>query len=330
MGSSQRKATERPPSDYAREALSEWRKAARYGAQAVAPAIRSATSTATEYARHRLDLSLPSAEKGGGVGALADAALSRLGVAGKLGSKLSLGSRLVESARTRPPTKSGGKGDDGQAGAAEPASNGNGFKAETPIPIQESIEVTIPVGAAYALATAFEDYPEFLDRVERAEVIDDDHVAFVVRVRGRSRELEVEIVDERPNQRIDWVCTGGIPHSGVISFHELAPRLTHIELTVELEPEGIVERLTRSAHLSGRAVRTELHRFKAYADLWEEPVDEEPLDEEDLQDEGPVDEEEVDDEEYEDEEELEDEEGPVDEEEEYEEDEELEPAGADR
>jgi uncharacterized membrane protein len=255
-------------------------------------------------------------ESGGAGGRLADAALSKLGTSGKVASKLGMGSRLVE----RMSPGGGEPADDaGDGGVSDQAgSNGNGHRADATIPIQEAIEVAIPVKAAYSLCTGFEEYPEFLDRVESVERLDDKHIAFVAKVRGRRRRLEVEIVDERPNQRLDWRCAEGIEHSGVVSFHELAPRLTHIELTVDLEPEGLVERLTRSAHLSERAVRAELHRFKAHADLWEEEPEayddeEEPLDEEDLEDE-PVDEEEIGDEEkLVDEEEFEDD--PVDEEE---------------
>src|SRR5436190_4623155 len=340
MAGSRTEANDRRPSEYAKEALSEWGQAARYGARALAPAMKGVTSAATSYAERRRGkaplrerLNPAKTDKGGRIGDVADTTLSKFGTPGKLLSKVGLGSRIVERMRG-----DGAAGDgkteasSGRAsrGADQVASEGNGAGGDLPIPIQESIEVAVPVRIAYALCTRFEDYPEFLDRVESAERIDDTHVALVAKLRGRRRELEVEITDERPNQRLDWQCTEGVEHSGVISFHELAPRLTHIELSVELEPEGIVERLTRSAHLSERAIRTELHRFKAYADLWEEPdtgdeaepvddeepvEEEEPVDEEEIDDEEPLDEEEIDDEEPVDEEELEEDEEPLDEEE---------------
>jgi uncharacterized membrane protein len=280
-------------------------------------------------------------EKGGRIGDVADKVLSKMGTGGKLASAVSAGSRIVERMRA---------GDDGSAGEAEAAdagpgpaqavaSEGNGFGPHQTVPIQESIEVAVSPRAAFSLCTRFEEYPEFLDRVESVERVDESHARFVVKARGRHHELDVEVVDRRPNQRLDWRCTEGIEHAGVISFHELAPRLTHIELTVELEPEGIVERLTRSSHLTERAIRTEMHRFKAYAELWgEEPDDEEePEDEEELEEEEP-DEELEPEKEPEDEEEFEEEEEPVaegeedfedededfEDEEEYEDEEELE------
>src|SRR3954452_6037733 len=50
--------------------------------------------------------------------------------------------------------------------------NGHGpADHDVPIPIQESMEVAVPVKVAYDLATRFEDYPEFIDRLESVEEI---------------------------------------------------------------------------------------------------------------------------------------------------------------
>jgi uncharacterized membrane protein len=353
MAGSQQESKDPRPSEYAREALSQWGKATRYAAKAamIYAAARKARAGDGPALLERLNPA--KTDKGGRLGSVADTALSKLGgPGGKLASKVGAGSRMVERVRN-------GSGDDeSEAPAAEPAeaaANGNGFHGHLPIPIQESVEVATPVRVAYDLFTRFEDYPDFLDRVESAERVDETHAVFVVKLRGRQRELKVEIADERAGQRLDWECAGEIAHSGVISFHELAPRLTHIELTIELEPEGVLDRLTRGVGLTQRAIRADLHRFKAYAELEpedqeaedqepedQEPEDQEPeasaqdeeepaadedeieegvddeadLDEEDLEDdEELVDEADLDDEEELDDEELDDDEELVDEEE---------------
>jgi uncharacterized membrane protein len=154
-----------------------------------------------------------------------------------------------------------------------PDLNGNGSDPELPLPIQESIEVAVPIRVAYALATRFEDYPRFADHVDEVEVGKKNALAFEVSARGAHRRLEVEILDERPQKRIEWQGTSGSDHVGIVSFHELAPGLTHIELSVDLEPHGLIERLTRTTHLTERAIRSELHRFKAYAELWQDDED---------------------------------------------------------
>jgi uncharacterized membrane protein len=231
------------------------------------------------------------------VGNAADALLSKLGAPGRAASKLGLGSRVVER------IGGGHTGSNGRAGSEGNESSGD----DMPIPIQESMEVAVPVKTAYALCKRFADYPEFIDRVESVEEIDEATVAFEAKVRGAHHRIEVQIVDERPNRRIDWEGGGDLEHVGFISFHELAPSLTHIELSVDLEAQDVVQRLTRAAHLTERAIRADMHRFKAYAELWQEEESEE--------EDGPVDEGEVaDEQEADDEEELEDDEEFVDEE----------------
>jgi uncharacterized membrane protein len=159
------------------------------------------------------------------------------------------------------------------------SASGDGSLAAAELPIQASIDVAIPVGAAFALCTQYEDFPEFLDRVESIEV-DGRSLEVVAKVGGSVRELAIEVRDERPDERLDWECGEGFEHSGVISLHPLAPRLTRLELTVERQPEGLGERFTRRVGLTKRTIEEELRRFKAYAELWEEAEEFEDADSE--------------------------------------------------
>jgi uncharacterized membrane protein len=257
---------------YGREALQEWGNAIRYGGRAIAARMRE--------------------------GSAADAALARLGVPGRFAAKASLGSRVVD--------RVGGGSANGASGS-ESEEDGAASSAEAPFPIQESIDVAVPLAGAFELCAQFLDFPDYLERV--VEVVEDDesHFVFVAKSRGRLHEMEVEIVDERANERIEWECAGELEHAGVLTFHPLAPRLTRLELTIERRPEGLSERLARQIHLPSRAIQAELHRFKAHAELLdanfddyvpemaldegpadEEPPDEEAQDEEPLEDEEPL------------------------------------------
>src|SRR5436190_20134603 len=138
---------------YAREALSEWSKAARYGARAVAAKRRERLERPP--LKDRLNPS--KTDKGGRLGDVADFALSKFGTGGKVASKVSLGSRIVERIRG---SDADGDSDAGRGasrgGSQSNASSTNGFAAGAPIPIQESIDVAVPVKTAFALCTRFE------------------------------------------------------------------------------------------------------------------------------------------------------------------------------
>jgi uncharacterized membrane protein len=141
------------------------------------------------------------------------------------------------------------------------------------MPIQQSVDVAVPVKVAYDLWTQFEDWPEFMHRVDSASQIDDATVELSTKVWGITRKFEAEIVEQRPDERIAWHVKEGLSHSGVATFHELAPRLTRIEVSLDVEPEGLLEKAGRGMRFAKRAVRGDLHRFKAYAEVAEEAED---------------------------------------------------------
>jgi uncharacterized membrane protein len=139
------------------------------------------------------------------------------------------------------------------------------------MPMQQAVDVAVPIKAAYNLWTEFEEWPSFMHRVDSAQQLDDSTVSFSTKVWGITKQFEAEIVEQRPDERIEWKVSEGLAHSGVVTFHELAPRLTRIEVTLDMKPDGMVEKMGRGMRFAKRAVRGDLHRFKAYAEMEQEP-----------------------------------------------------------
>src|SRR3954453_22647901 len=293
---SQTRQAEKGAAEYGREALSQWADAARYGARALA--ARRGAAKGGPSLKERLDPS--KSDKGGKAGDMADLALSKLGRPGRLASKVKMGSRLVErvaGSGARPEKDEGEDGAEAEApqanGVAENGvAEGDGVGAGAPLPIQASIDVALPVAAVFDLCARFEEYPQIVDRVTAVEIEDDTHFTVVARVARRTHELSIELLDELPAERLDWECVGELEHSGVLTFHPLAPRLTRLELTIERASEGFVEHFGRILALPERGLKQELRRFKAVAELWEdgkdyEPAEIGPLAAEEAPDEGP-------------------------------------------
>jgi uncharacterized membrane protein len=279
---SQTGETEKGAAEYGREALSQWSDAARYGIRALAARREGAKEGPS--LKERLDPT--KTDKGGKAGDMADLALSKLGSTGRLASKVKLGSRIVE--RVVGGGDQGGAETDGDAAegadaAAEvPVAESNGVAegdavgAGAPMPIQSSIDVALPVAAVFELCSRVEEYPQIVDRVSEVEVEDDTHFTVVARVAGRPHQLSLELLDEIPDERLDWECVGELEHSGVLTFHPLAPRLTRMELTIERDSEGLLSHVGRLLALPERALKQELRRFKAVAELWEDGKGYEP------------------------------------------------------
>lgn len=137
------------------------------------------------------------------------------------------------------------------------------------MPIQQSIDVAVPIDEAYDQWTRFEDWPEFMHRVDSVQQTDDSTVHISTKVWGITKEFDAEIVEQRPDERIEWHSEDGLMNSGVVTFHKLAPRLTRIEVTMDVKPDSLVEKAGRGMRFTKRAVRGDLHRFKAYVEMEE-------------------------------------------------------------
>jgi uncharacterized membrane protein len=161
---------------------------------------------------------------------------------------------------------SSGDDDKGEEGRAAPGQGGSGRR----MPIQQSVDVAVPIKVAYNRWTLFEDWPDFMHRTESVEQVDDTTLSFTTKVWGITRRFEAKIVEQRPDQRIEWNATEGLAQTGVVTFHKLADRLTRIEVSMDVEPHGLLEKIGRGMRFTKRAVRADLHRFKALIELEEE------------------------------------------------------------
>ena len=201
------------------------------------------------------------------------------GVTSKLGSTVSgaiedkidrsggPGGILKEGLKSALPFGGGGSG----------GSGGSGGKGGMPgvgkgrrMPVQQSVDIAVPIETVYNQWTQFEQWPEFMHRVTRVTQEDDCTVSFATKIWAKTKEFTAEIETQRPDERIKWRVTNGITHTGVVTFHELAPRLTRVELGLDVEPGGMLEKAARGMRHIKRAARADLHRFKALIEMQEQ------------------------------------------------------------
>lgn len=115
---------------------------------------------------------------------------------------------------------------------------------ERPLPVEESVDVGVPLETAYDRFTEFEEYATVMSHGE--------------------------ILDERPNERIAWSRTDGVEATAVITFHRLGDRLTRVMVTYEPEHQSLLEKTTSVFRTSPRGLTADLMRFKAFVEMSEE------------------------------------------------------------
>jgi len=128
--------------------------------------------------------------------------------------------------------------------------------------IEKTIEVDVPVSAAYTQWTQFEEFPSFMNGVDEVRQLDETHLHWVASIAGHQEEWDAEITEQVPNERIAWKATGGKTNAGVVTFHSLGDSRTKVELRMDWESEGMIEALGSMLGQDGRQVESDLERFK--------------------------------------------------------------------
>jgi uncharacterized membrane protein len=132
------------------------------------------------------------------------------------------------------------------------------------MPIQQSMDIGAPLQTVYNEWTQFEEWPSFMHRLQSVSQEDETHLTFKAKIWGKSKEFKAEIEEQVPDELIKWNVTEGMTHTGIVTFSELAPNLTHVELNMDVQPGSLVEKAARGMRHVKRAVRADLHRFKAH------------------------------------------------------------------
>jgi uncharacterized membrane protein len=130
--------------------------------------------------------------------------------------------------------------------------------------VEKSIEVNVPVRAAYNQWTQFEEFPRFMEGVEEVRQLDDKRLHWKAEIAGKTEEWDAEITEQIPDKRVAWTNTSGAKNAGVVTFHYVGPEKTRVNLVLDYEPAGAVENVGSALGLVDRRVKGDLDRFKEF------------------------------------------------------------------
>jgi hypothetical protein len=177
-------------------------------------------------------------------------------------------------------------------------SGGRGSLAKNKHIIEEFADVGVPHRVAYDQWTQYEEWSKIFkkesaksgagghDRRRRSQGEDgnddggsgnkDRQVAVTAKIGPSKRQWQTEVVAQRPGRRIEWEAKGGIQAKGVVTFHRLDDRLTHLQVVIQYKPSGFVETIGNFLRMPRRRVRKDLRLFKNFVDLRGEATGEGP------------------------------------------------------
>ena len=128
--------------------------------------------------------------------------------------------------------------------------------------VEENIDVAVPVTAAYAQWTQFEEFPSFMEGVDEVKRLDDSLLHWAATVGGKKAEWEAKVVEQEPNRRIVWESVAGKNTRGIVSFEEAGPSTTRIRLSMTYALDDVAEKAGAAAGIDNRRVRGDLERFR--------------------------------------------------------------------
>jgi uncharacterized membrane protein len=129
---------------------------------------------------------------------------------------------------------------------------------------EDSVEVDVPVRAAYDQWTQFEDFPRFMEGVERVVQRDDKTLDWTAHIAGQHKQWTAEITDQTPDTRIAWKSVSGDENAGAVLFEPIDGNRTRVTLKLDADPEGLIETVGANIGFLERRVKGDLKRFKEF------------------------------------------------------------------
>jgi uncharacterized membrane protein len=136
--------------------------------------------------------------------------------------------------------------------------------------VSKSLDVDVPVSAAYDQWSKFESFPIFMEAITQVEQRSEDEVFFRTQAEGFDRAWRAKIVKNEPEEEIRWVSMEGPRTEGRVLFESLGADRTRVVFKMEYEPEDWKQRLGQMVGMVDRQVQEDLDRFKRFIERKEQ------------------------------------------------------------
>jgi ribosome-associated toxin RatA of RatAB toxin-antitoxin module len=137
------------------------------------------------------------------------------------------------------------------------------MEGDTMTKVEHRILVNVPVSVAYNQWTQFEDFPHFMGGISKVTQLSDDRLEWVAELAGVKRKWEARILEQIPDRKVSWAATEGATNAGEVVFEDLGGSQTSVQLTLDYEPEGLVEKVGDKLNVVENQTESDLKRFKA-------------------------------------------------------------------
>ena len=132
--------------------------------------------------------------------------------------------------------------------------------------VDKTIEVNVPVQAAYDQLAAFESFPRFIPGVSEVRQLPESHLLWTAEIAGRQVQWNTEITHLVADDRIAWQGTSGLETGGQISFKPLGIDKTEIRLWMAYDAKLLAQYVGVDLGDVRARISTQLRRFKEFVE----------------------------------------------------------------
>ncbi|MDQ0408142.1 SRPBCC family protein [Streptomyces sp. NPDC000349] len=165
----------------------------------------------------------------------------------------------------------GGDNGGGDGGSKRGGGGKSGAGSIKATHIMEVVDIGVPLRVVYDQWTQLQEFSDFTKGVRSVSAEDEVTSNWNLKVGPSSRSWKATVQEQVPDERIVWTSEGAKGSTrGVVTFHELAPRLTRVVVVCEYYPSGFFEKTGNLWRAQGRRLRLDLKHFARHVTLVDE------------------------------------------------------------
>jgi uncharacterized membrane protein len=134
--------------------------------------------------------------------------------------------------------------------------------------IDDTIEVDADIRTVYDAWTSFEDFPAFMEVVERVDLVPDDSLHWVALVEDDIVEWDADVVEHITDQSVAWQAVDG-RETGKVTFEKLGADKTSVHYELEYDPKAWEGKADAVRRWMNRRATADLKAFKSYLEAGE-------------------------------------------------------------
>ncbi len=127
--------------------------------------------------------------------------------------------------------------------------------------VDKSIEVHADIRDVYNMWAAFEDFPKFMEVVERIDLVQDDGLHWVAVIEDDILEWDAAVVEHVPDQSVSWHARDG-RETGKVTFDKVGADQTKVHYQLEYDPKAWEGEAAATRRWMNKRVKEDLDSFK--------------------------------------------------------------------